>query len=98
MLKENVTKRLAEARRDNNLSETALIPSDLVLTSASGLDPHITPAAAAVQIERIAGMRNMRADELRALVDRYTEGRQWGILGEPRVNVLKLNIALDNRE
>lgn len=94
LLKENVTKRLAEVRRDNNLSEQALIPSDLVLTSASGLDPHITPAAAAVQIERVAGTRNMETDELRALVDQYTEGRQWGILGEPRVNVLELNIAL----
>lgn len=98
LLKENVTKRLEEVRRDNNLSEQALIPSDLVLTSASGLDPHITPAAAVVQIERVAEIRNMRADELRALVDRYTEGRQWGILGEPRVNVLELNIALDNRK
>ena len=98
LLKENVMKRLAEVRNDNGLSEKALIPSDLVLTSASGLDPHITPAAADVQLERVAKTRNMETDELRALVEIYTEGRQWGILGEPRVNVLELNIALDARK
>lgn len=71
------------------------VPIDLVTSSASGLDPEISPAAAAYQIERVAKARKMAANDVAALVDRYTSGRQFGVLGEARVNVLQLNLALD---
>ena len=73
------------------------VPIDLVTTSASGLDPHISPAAAEFQIPRVARERGMSEDELHQIVAAHTEGRQFGFLGEPRVNVLELNIDLDNR-
>lgn len=73
------------------------IPVDLITTSASGLDPHISPAAAAFQIPRVAHQRTVNEDEIRRLVEQFTEGRQLGFLGEARVNVLLLNIELDKR-
>lgn len=83
----------AEKLRAENSGEA--IPVDLLTTSASGLDPHVSPAAAEFQIPRVARERAMREEDLRRLVAAHTEGRQFGLLGEPGVNVLLLNLALD---
>jgi len=74
----------------------APIPADLVTSSGSGLDPEISPAAADFQIPRIAKARGISVDSLKALVARHTQARTWGIFGEPRVNVLELNLELDS--
>jgi len=75
---------------------TKPIPADLVNASASGLDPHISPVAAEYQVERVARARHLDPSVIKSLVEQNAENRQWSIFGEPRVNVLKLNIALDS--
>ena len=84
------------ARRAAHPTQRGPVPVDLVTMSASGLDPHISPAAAAYQIDRVAGARAMSPTTVRDLVEKATEGRQLAVLGEPRVNVLQLNLALDS--
>lgn len=82
-------------RQENNLPPTYVLPSDAVSTSASGLDPQISPAYADLQVPRVARARGLSQDAVRALVTQATSGRDLGVLGEPRVNVLDLNLALD---
>jgi len=83
------------ALKNADPENTLPIPVDLVTASASGLDPHISPAAAAYQVNRVAKARGLSAVSVQALINDNTEGRQWGVFGEPRVNVLNINIALD---
>ena len=90
----NIQKRI-EVLKQSDPGNTLPIPVDLVTYSASGLDPHISQAAALYQIPRVARHRLMSEVILQELVNRYTEGRQFGVFGEPRVNVLRLNLALD---
>lgn len=93
---DSVAKQAEQVRKDNGLSSTTPVPGDLITASASGLDPDISPEAAQVQVARVAKARNLSEQKVQALVDRYTEGRLFGFLGEPRVNVLKVNMALDS--
>jgi potassium-transporting ATPase KdpC subunit len=86
----------ADVQKAQAENPSAPVPVDLVTASGSGLDPHISPAAAEFQIPRVARERKISEAELRALVQKLTEGRQFGILGEPRVNVLELNLELDS--
>ena len=93
-LKDAVEARV-KALRDAGADPSKLVPVDLVTASGSGLDPHISPAAAEYQLARVAKARNLAEETLRGLVQKHTDGRQLGILGEPRVNVLMLNLELD---
>ncbi|MDX2160425.1 MAG: potassium-transporting ATPase subunit KdpC [bacterium] len=97
-LAQQVAERATALRTAHNLPEDAPIPPDLLFASGSGLDPHISPEAAALQVERVAAARGLDAAQVETLIARYTEGPQWGIFGQPRVNVLLLNLALDGLE
>lgn len=92
----NITQNLAAYRSDNGLATNAPVPADAVTASASGLDPHISVANAELQIPRVARARGMTEDQLRQIVRENTSGRDWGLFGEPRVNVMTLNFALDH--
>ena len=93
-LTEAVRARIAALRAADSTA-TGPVPVDLVTASGSGLDPHISPAAAEYQVARVARARGMTPDAVRTLVARHTEGRTFGLLGEPRVTVLELNLALE---
>jgi K+-transporting ATPase ATPase C chain len=96
-LHDAVKQRVADYRKANNLPDTQLVPADAVTASGSGLDPHISIKNALLQLPRVAKARAMSEDDLKKLVDHYTDGRDFGILGEPGVNVVKLNLALDGK-
>jgi K+-transporting ATPase ATPase C chain len=91
----NITANIATYRSDNNLATNAPVPADAVTASASGLDPHISVANAEIQIARVAKARGLAEDRVRELVKQNTSGRDLGVFGEPRVNVMTLNFALD---
>lgn len=94
---DNVQQRADAYRQENGLAPDAQVPVDAVTTSASGLDPDISPANALLQVSRVAAARGLSEDQVRTMVNQYTEGRTLFVLGEPRVNVLKLNLALDGQ-
>jgi K+-transporting ATPase ATPase C chain len=93
--RDEVMKRIEEVRNDNGLPSNVPIPADLVLTSASGLDPHISVESAMLQVKRIARERELPESEVEKVVNQHIERRLLGIWGQPRVNVLKLNLAMD---
>ncbi|WP_109478549.1 potassium-transporting ATPase subunit KdpC [Paraburkholderia sp. C35] len=97
-LADEVKGRLDALKAAGHMPVGVAVPVDLVTSSGSGLDPEISPAAAAFQIERVAAARKMNVNDVAALVDRYTRGRQFGLFGEARVNVLELNVALDDAQ
>jgi potassium-transporting ATPase KdpC subunit len=94
-LAETVRDRIAEYRAENGLSASTPVPADAVTASASGLDPHISPENAELQAPRVARARGLAEAAVRGLIEASSEGRTLGFLGEPRVNVMRLNLALD---
>jgi K+-transporting ATPase ATPase C chain len=96
-LHDSVKQRVADYRKANNLPDTQLVPADAVTASGSGLDPHISVKNALLQLPRVAKTRGMSEDDLKKIVGKYTDGRDLGILGEPGVNIVKLNLALDGK-
>jgi K+-transporting ATPase ATPase C chain len=94
-LMEQVSRRISEVRTENNLSSNATVPCELVLTSGSGLDPHISMEGAMLQVPRVAVARGIPESEVKVLVYQHIEPAQFGIMGQERVNVLNLNLALD---
>jgi K+-transporting ATPase ATPase C chain len=96
-LHDAVKQRVTDYRKANNLPDSQLVPADAVTASGSGLDPHISIKNALFQLPRVAKARSMNEDDLKKLVDQYTDGRDFGILGEPGVNIVKLNLALDGK-
>jgi len=93
----NIAQNIATYRSDNGLATNAPVPADAVTASASGLDPHISVANAELQIPRVAKVRGISEDRVRELVQQNTSGRDLGVFGEPRVNVMTLNFALDQK-
>jgi potassium-transporting ATPase KdpC subunit len=98
VLIDRVTKAVAQIRKENNLPAGSLVPVDLVTTDFSGFDPDITEAAALIQVNHVAAARNLDPTKVRALVEKYVQGRVMLVFGEPHLNVLALNMALDNGE
>ena len=96
-LHDNVKQRVADYRKANNLGDTQLVPADAVTASGSGLDPHISVKNALLQLPRVALARSMSQGDLKKLVDKYTDGPDFGILGDAGVNIIKLNLALDGK-
>ncbi|MGE0598853.1 MAG: K(+)-transporting ATPase subunit C [Dehalococcoidia bacterium] len=92
---DGIAQRVQAFREENGLPSDAEVPADAVTASASGLDPHVSPATARLQVERVAAARHADPEAIRKLVERHVEDAFLGFIGEPRVNVLKLNIALD---
>jgi len=95
---DRVSKAIAQIRKENNLPANSLVPVDLVTTDFSGFDPDITEAGALIQVTHVATARNLDPAKVRALVEKYVQGRSLGVFGEPYVNVLALNMALDDGE
>lgn len=95
-LRTNVVNNIAAFISGNNLPTNTVVPPDMIYASASGVDPHISPEAAQLQIARVAASRGLNPDKVKELVAKYTEQPQWGIFGQARVNVLMLNVALDD--
>ena len=94
-LRTNVINNIAAFISGNNLPSNTVVPADMIFASASGLDPHISPEAARLQVPRVAASRNLPEDKVKELTDQHIEPPQGGFLGQPRVNVLLLNVALD---
>jgi len=96
-LHDSVKQRVTDYRKANNMGDTQLVPADAVTASGSGLDPHISVKNALLQLPRVAKARGMSESDLKALMDKYTDGPDFGILGDAGVNVIKLNLALDGK-